>query len=113
MNRTKRATEATLCPWPHNIDKLVGVKPMPIEELPKTCTCGTTLAYAETVMFISEPKVEGLDPSVVQVTPIQALQVREAVLLCCYGTVGCTKGNLIAPEHDCGKLKPKECRFVL
>ena len=77
--KTKRVTEADLCPWPHKVDMLVGVKAGCLEDLPKTCTCGTTLAYADQVVFVSEPKVTGMDPNVLEVTPLLPSQVREAV----------------------------------
>ena len=100
---------AKQCPWPHSINRLVGVKATCLEELPKVCTCGELLAYADDLVFISEPKVSGMDPKVVTVTPLLPFQHPAGTLMCCYGTVGCTKGNLIAPEHDCGKLRPEEC----
>jgi hypothetical protein len=34
---------------------LHGVAPMPIEELPRTCTCGAPLTYADEVLFVSTP----------------------------------------------------------
>ena len=43
------------CSFPHaNIDTLYGVKPQPIESLPKVCTCGAPLTYAPVVAFVSE-----------------------------------------------------------
>ena len=40
------------CPYIHsNISVLYGVPEMPIEKLPKVCTCGAPLTYAKVVMF--------------------------------------------------------------
>lgn len=42
------------CPFIHkDIDMLYGVPFMPIEELPKVCTCGESLTYADEVAFVS------------------------------------------------------------
>ena len=44
------------CPFIHDdIGVLYGVPVMPIEELPKTCTCGRPLVYRDTVVFVSQP----------------------------------------------------------
>lgn len=44
------------CDFIHdNIHTLYGVLPMPIEKLPKVCTCGRPLAYADSVDFILSP----------------------------------------------------------
>lgn len=40
------------CIWPHEeIEHLFGVPPCAVEELPRTCTCGAALEYAEKVTF--------------------------------------------------------------
>jgi hypothetical protein len=45
------------CNFQHeDIDRLHGVKPVPIDELPKFCTCGAALSYAVEVAFISLPQ---------------------------------------------------------
>ena len=44
------------CPFIHDdIGVLYGVPVMPIEELPKICTCGKPLTYRHTVVFVSQP----------------------------------------------------------
>lgn len=44
------------CPFRHdNIEVLYGVPYMPIEKLPKVCTCGKPLTYVDVVMFVSYP----------------------------------------------------------
>ena len=41
------------CPFLHeNIDTLYGVPAMPVERLPKVCTCGAPLTYADEVCFV-------------------------------------------------------------
>lgn len=40
-----------------DISILYGVEPMPVEELPKVCTCGEPLTYCEPVLFASRPTV--------------------------------------------------------
>ena len=41
------------CNFVHEgIDRLFGVKPMPVEDLPQICTCGAALTYAPMVAFI-------------------------------------------------------------
>jgi hypothetical protein len=43
------------CPFEHeNISMLFGVPFMPIEQLPKICTCGCPLTYADEVAFVNE-----------------------------------------------------------
>ena len=101
-------THAKQCPWPHSINRLVGVKATCLEELPKSCTCGELLTYADDLIFISEPKVSGLNPDVVEVTPLGPFQHRAGTPMCCYGSPGCTKGNAIGHGHDCGRLRPEE-----
>lgn len=100
------------CPWPHSINRLVGVKATCLEELPKSCTCGELLAYADQVVFVSEPKITGMDPSIVEVTPLDTqlgpFQHRAGTPMCCYGAIGCTKGNTIGTGHDCGKVLPED-----
>ena len=44
------------CPFIHDdIEVLYGVPVMPIEELPKICTCGKPITYRNTVIFVSQP----------------------------------------------------------
>lgn len=44
------------CLFPHeNISILFGVPEMPIEDLPKVCTCGAPLTYADEVAFVEVP----------------------------------------------------------
>lgn len=47
------------CPFIHDdISVLYGVPTMPREELPKICTCGKSLTYADIVWFVSMPSFE-------------------------------------------------------
>jgi len=62
------------CPFKHdNIDRLFGVPVMPVEELPKVCTCGAPLTYADTVMFFPAvgdlPKMKSI-PGVLEVEDV-------------------------------------------
>lgn len=42
------------CNFKHDgIDVLFGVSPTPIEDLPKTCTCGAPITYAAQVAFVT------------------------------------------------------------
>src|ERR1035438_4003393 len=75
-HRRRPVTHAKQCPWPHSINRLVGVKATCLEELPKSCTCGELLTYADDLIFLSEPKVSGLNPEVVEVTPLSPFQHR-------------------------------------
>jgi len=44
------------CAFKHDkVDRLFGVPFMPIEALPKICTCGAPITYADTVMFFPPP----------------------------------------------------------
>jgi hypothetical protein len=45
------------CIWPHHITKLYGVPVTPVECLPKRCSCGAQLIYADPVIFISRPVI--------------------------------------------------------
>jgi len=38
-----------------NIDVLYGVEPKPVASLPKICTCGAALTYAESLLFVEGP----------------------------------------------------------
>ena len=69
------------CPFIHDdIEILYGVPPMPIEELPKVCTCGKPLTYRNTVIFISQPMPMFTDcDGVVVSEPVTIFQkIREA-----------------------------------
>lgn len=45
---------AMTCPFIHeNVDTLYGVPVMPVENLPRVCTCGAKITYAATVAFIN------------------------------------------------------------
>lgn len=55
------------CDWEHvNIAVLRGVTVMPIEDLPKVCSCGRPLTYADEVCFVSEPEYIGEFPGVTE-----------------------------------------------
>ena len=42
------------CPFVHdNIEFLYGVPPMRRDQLPKKCTCGAELTYADVVCFVN------------------------------------------------------------
>lgn len=47
------------CIWPHHVTTLVGVPPCPVEDLPQTCTCGSTLTYSDDLVFVSRPTPAG------------------------------------------------------
>ena len=45
------------CPFVHDdIHTIFGVEPCLVEDLPKICTCGRLLTYADKVVFVSAPK---------------------------------------------------------
>lgn len=64
------------CPFYHeDIEVLHGVPPCPVEVLPKVCTCGAPLTYADNVMFVSAP-VSTLTGDVVEITPVEVTPLR-------------------------------------
>ena len=53
------------CPFIHDdIDVLYGVPVTPIEELPKTCTCGEPFTYADEVCFVAVGEVTYDPPNI-------------------------------------------------
>jgi len=54
-----------------NISMLIGVPEMPIEDLPKVCTCGAALTYADEVAFVDFSQGIKSVPGVVEVKEIE------------------------------------------
>lgn len=51
------------CIWPHHVERLVGVAPCLVEELPQVCTCGMALTYSDDLVFITRPVAVDYNPA--------------------------------------------------
>lgn len=59
-----------------NIDTLYGVTPMPHEKLPRVCSCGELITYADEVVFIPFPTMESI-PGVLEVVELDFETLKE------------------------------------
>jgi hypothetical protein len=78
MTLNNKMADMSECPFKHeNIKVLYGVEPMSNEKLPKICTCGAPLTYADEVIFVRheigyESGCPGVAVQEVNLTPIMS-----------------------------------------
>lgn len=68
------------CPFQHdNIDRLFGVPPMEIKDLPQTCFCGKKITYAETVVFLQHRMTLESSDDTVRIEEVEIPLVKKVI----------------------------------